>query len=93
MASIDDEFFNRVNAVITLVNEQALQSSPALSSGSLLFAAARYTAYEIALKSKDKRQMGSEKHNAIKFFTNQFAEMLEQAIDDHLAGEDELLRK
>jgi hypothetical protein len=91
MATIDQDFFDRANQVIDLVNQQAKIADPFLASGSLLYAAARYTAYEVALKAQNEHQLRDDKEEAIHFFTEQFAEMLEQCLDEHISGEDKLI--
>ena len=91
MATIDQDFFDRANQVIDLVNQQAKIADPFLASGSLLYSAARYTAYEVALKAQNEHQLRDDKEEAIHFFTEQFAEMLEQCLDEHISGEDKLI--
>jgi hypothetical protein len=91
MATIDERFFDRADEIISLTNKQAKNvGSPFLACGSLLYAAARFSAYEVVLKAKDDEKIEAERESAISFFSSQFAEMMEQCIAEHLSGHDRL---
>jgi len=47
----------------------------------LRYAAARYNAFEAAIKSSD---LAAEKDNALAWFSNEFKEMLNENLEDHI---------
>ncbi|MGL4476563.1 MAG: DUF3144 domain-containing protein [Shewanella sp.] len=68
---------------IALANELAQQQQDVGKVGSALrFAAARFNAFEAALKSAD---LAAEKDNALEWFSQDFKEMLSDNLDDHIA--------
>ncbi|MBV7315863.1 DUF3144 domain-containing protein [Shewanella sp. NIFS-20-20] len=69
---------------IALANELAQQQQDVGKVGSALrFAAARFNAFEAALKSAD---LSAEKENAIEWFGNDYKEMLTDNLDFHIAN-------
>lgn len=52
-------------------------------SSALRFAAARFNAFEAAIKSAD---LTAEKDNALEWFTAEFKDMLNDNLDDHIAN-------
>lgn len=74
---IADEFINLANDMVTEKNADLQNVGSALR-----YAAARFTAHETAYNSKD---LAAEKDEAIKWFLNQYSEMLEENFDQHIA--------
>ena len=69
---------------IALANELAQEEQDVGKVGTALrFAAARFNAFEAAIKSAD---LAAEKDNALEWFSSEFKEMLSDNLDDHIAN-------
>ncbi|MCL1036086.1 DUF3144 domain-containing protein [Shewanella submarina] len=69
---------------IALANELAQEEQDVGKVGTALrFAAARFNAFEAAIKSAD---LAAEKDNALEWFASEFKEMLSDNLDDHIAN-------
>ena len=78
------EFWQRVDAVINLVNDQSEASSPSEAGASALFASARFSAFLLAQSTGSAENMALEKERALEYFTGQFREMLVANIDNFI---------
>lgn len=85
------EFWVRADAIIHLANEQCKNASNGKVSSSLLYAAARFSAYNVAANVSDLEEMKADKEEAIKFFTEQFKKMLIENIDDYIENFDQYI--
>lgn len=69
---------------IALANQLSQQEADVGKVGTALrFAAARFNAFEAAIKSSD---LGAEKASALEWFSSEFKEMLNDNLDDHIAN-------
>ncbi|GIU09889.1 DUF3144 domain-containing protein [Shewanella glacialipiscicola] len=69
---------------IALANQLSQQEADVGKVGTALrFAAARFNAFEAAIKSAD---LGAEKESALEWFSSEFKEMLSDNLDDHIAN-------
>ncbi|GGI70063.1 DUF3144 domain-containing protein [Shewanella gelidii] len=67
---------------IALANEISQQENDVSKVGTALrFAAARFNAFEAAIKSADLK---AEKENALEWFTAEYKDMLNDNLDDHI---------
>ncbi|MCL1041798.1 MULTISPECIES: DUF3144 domain-containing protein [Shewanella] len=74
--------FQLADKFIALANELSAQEQDVAKVGTALrFAAARFNAFEAALKSADLK---AEKANALEWFTKEYQEMLSDNLDDHI---------
>ncbi|BBB30870.1 DUF3144 domain-containing protein [Neptunomonas japonica] len=71
-----DEFIDVANRLVTSDNKDLEDVGAALR-----YAAARFSAHETAYKSKD---LAAERNDALSWFTNQYSEMLEENLDQHI---------
>jgi len=85
------EFWVRADAIIHLANEQCKNAPNGKVSSSLLYAAARFSAYNVAANVGDLEEMKSDKEEAIKFFTEQFKKMLIENMDDYIENFDQYI--
>ncbi|MCL1113880.1 MULTISPECIES: DUF3144 domain-containing protein [Shewanella] len=77
MYQIADQF-------IALANQLSQQENDIGKVGTAMrFAAARYNAFEAAIKSTD---LAAEKDNALEWFSNEFKAMLNENLDDHIVN-------
>ena len=82
----EQEFYNRADKFIYLANEQCKVAISGKVSSSLLYAAARFSAYDMASKSATLSEMKKDKEEAIEFFCGRFREMLVENLDDYIAN-------
>lgn len=76
--------FQLADQFIALANELAQQHEDLGKIGTALrFAAARFNAFEAAVKSGDLK---AEKSSALEWFTNEYREMLDDNLEDHIAN-------
>jgi hypothetical protein len=80
----DQEFWDRADAVIHLANEQCKDAPKGKVSSSLLYAAARFNAFIVAVKASNMEEMKSDKNKAINYFTEQYRKMLIENLDDYI---------
>ncbi|MFQ6370742.1 DUF3144 domain-containing protein [Shewanella sp. YIC-542] len=76
--------FQLADQFIALANELTQQHEDLGKVGTALrFAAARFNAFEAAIKSAD---LQTEKANALTWFTNEYREMLDDNLEDHISN-------
>ncbi len=74
--------FELADQFIALANELAGQEQDVGKVGTAMrFAAARFNAFEAALKAAD---LAAEKQAALDWFTNEYKDMLNDNLDDHI---------
>ncbi|MCE9679370.1 DUF3144 domain-containing protein [Shewanella sp. AS1] len=74
--------FELADQFIALANELAAQEQDVGKVGTALrFAAARFNAFEASLKTAD---LATEKQAALEWFTNEYQDMLNDNLDDHI---------
>lgn len=78
----DQAFWQRVDALIHMVNDQCDQADPNTVAASTLFAAARFNAFIVARTTGSPEAMASEKERALDYFVDQFRKMLEDNYED-----------
>lgn len=81
---IPPEFWNRADEVIAIANEQVKDSTIGKVSSSLLYAAARFNAFNVASSADDVAEMTKDKEEAIRYFTEQYRKMLTDNLDEYL---------
>lgn len=81
-AEKETTIFQLADQFIALANELSGKENDVSKVGTALrFAASRFNAFEAALKSAD---LPAEKANALEWFTNEYKEMLNDNLDDHI---------
>lgn len=85
------EFWNRVNALINLSNDQCDTADPGEVGASTMFAASRFNAFLVARSTGTAENMKAEKERALEYFTDQFRKMMEDNLDDFIANIDNYL--
>jgi hypothetical protein len=81
---IPPEFWERADQVIALANEQVKDSTIGKVSSSLLYAAARFSSFNVASSADDVEEMKKDKEEAIRYFTEQYRKMLVENLDDYI---------
>ena len=80
----DDQFYKRADEVINLANEQCDTISTSKVSASLLFAASRFNAFIVSSMSNNVEELKRDKDEAIKYFTDQYIQMLTENLDENI---------
>jgi hypothetical protein len=78
----DPEFWNRVNALINLSNDQCDVADPSAVGASTLYASTRFNAFIVARATGSSQNMKMEKERALEYFTDQFRKMMTENLDD-----------
>lgn len=86
-------FQQRVDEFIALANQQASDSSVDDANTSILFSAARFNAFSVARSVESAENLQAEKQAAIEYFTQRYAEMLNQNLEEHIARFDSFRQK
>ena len=89
----DREFWDRADAVIHMANKQCKHAPNGKVSSSLLYAAARFNAFIVAVKASNAEEIKSHKDEAINYFTEQYRKMLMENLDDYIENYDQYLKK
>jgi hypothetical protein len=76
------EFWNRVNALINLSNDQCDTVDPSEVCASTMYASARFNAFIVARTTGSPEAMKNEKERALEYFTDQFRKMMAENLDD-----------
>ena len=86
-------FQQRVDEFIALANQQTSDSSVDDANTSILFSAARFNAFSVARSVESAENLQAEKQAAIEYFTQRYAEMLNQNLEEHIARFDSFRQK
>jgi len=81
---ISQAFWQRVDDVIAQANQQVKGSNIGEVSTSLLYAVARFNAFNIANTSTDSADMQTQKDEAMKYFTDLYKKLLEDNFDEYV---------
>ncbi len=80
--SQENNIYQIADQFIALANQLGQQEGDVGKVGTALrFAAARFNAFEAAIKSGDLK---AEKDNALEWFTAEYKDMLNDNLDDHI---------
>jgi hypothetical protein len=78
----DPAFWQRVDAVVNLANDQCNPASPNDVGASAMYAVARFNAFILAKTTGSPENMAIEKERALDYFSGQFRMMLESNLED-----------
>ena len=80
----DKTFWKRADKVIELANDQSSDEPISQVAKSLLFAAARFNAFDYWTCFEDPESFNESRDEAIEEYVSRFKEMLKENFDDHL---------
>jgi len=89
----DQAFWNRVNALINVANDQCDSADPNHVTASTMYAAARFNAFIVANSTGSGENMKLEKERALDHFTEQFRLMMAENLDDFIANFDRYMEQ
>jgi len=92
VADIDEEFYNRADAVIKLANDQLAGVSPGKVSASCMYATARFNAWIAACRHGTAWDMAAARQDTIEYFVDQYRAMLEENVDDYIENFDRYMK-
>ncbi len=78
------QFWQRADEYIKMANTQAQNDSVGDVGSSLLYAAARFNAFNVAFNVDGVEEMKKHKDDAVQFYTDQFKKMLKENLDDYI---------
>ena len=90
----DANFYKRADAHIHLANDHIdnqEETTPVAVNDSLLYGSARFNAWIVAASFMNAEDMKNDKENALKYFTNAYASMLEEHLDEYIANFDKYM--
>jgi hypothetical protein len=81
---LDDAFYQRADAHIHLSNDQAAEVPHEMVNASMLFAAARFSAFTSARGFASGESMAAKRQETIDYFVAGFRQMLEGNLDAYI---------
>ncbi len=81
---IESEFWDRADALIHVANDQCKEAPNSKVSSSMLYAAARFNAFIVAVGARDLDELNADKEAATAYFTEQYRKMFVENLDDYI---------
>ena len=88
---IDDNFYNRADAVIHLANAQLADIGRGKVSASCMYATARFNSWITATGVNSGAELEAIKDETIDYFVREYRLMLVENLDDYIAKFDEYM--
>ncbi|HPN06076.1 MAG TPA: DUF3144 domain-containing protein [Hyphomonadaceae bacterium] len=88
----DDAFYKRADAHINLANEAVGEVTPEAVNASMMFAAARFSAFISARGFKSGEAMAAKRDETVKYFVDGFQQMLEGNLDAYIKNFDAYMK-
>jgi hypothetical protein len=92
VGELDEAFYKRADAHIHLANDQVEEVSHEMVNASLLFAAARFSAFTSARGFSSGQAMEAKRAETIDYFVAGFRQMLEGNLDAYVKNFDTYLK-
>jgi hypothetical protein len=89
---LDDKFYDRADAHIHLSNDQLKNASRDMVNASMLFAAARFSAWISATGFASGEAMAAKRDETTEYFVAGFRQMLEGNLDAYIKNFDAYMR-
>ena len=83
---LDENFYDRADAVIRLANEQLSGVHRGKVSASCMYATARFNAWVTACGHGSASDMVAARDETLEYFTKQYRAMLEENLDDYIGN-------
>lgn len=81
---VSEDFWKRADEYIAIANTQSENEDTGKVGASLLYAAARFSAFDVASKVDDAKEMIESKEDAILFYVEQFRKMITENMDEYI---------
>lgn len=93
MSEMDEQFYDRADAHISLANENISESvGRGKVSSSFLFAASRFNAWVSACGWTNGKEMAEAKQQTVDYFVDEYRKMLEENLEDYINNFDEYMQ-
>ncbi len=89
---LDDQFFDRADAVINLANTYLEQVTRGKVSAPLLYATARFNSWVSACGFENRDDMEEMKEETIEYFVQEYRKMLDENLTDYIDIFDKYMR-
>lgn len=84
MQKVDDEFYERADAHISLSNDQITKKNGrGKVSASFMYGVARFNSYVTAASCNSQKEFSKGKGEAIEYFVSEYRKMLIENMEDH----------
>ena len=81
-----NDFYDRVDALIHVANQQCNQVDKGKVSASFLFAAARFNSWVSASGFENSELMQANRQELVQYFVQQYQSMLEDNLDEFISN-------
>jgi hypothetical protein len=81
-----NDFYDRVDALIHIANQQCNDADKGKVSASFLFAAARFNSWVSASGFEHSELMQANRQELVQYFVQQYQSMLEDNLDEFIAN-------
>ena len=81
---VDEHFYDRADAHIDLSNSQCADINRGKVSASMLYAAARFNAWNSACNAGTQSQMQDEREQIVSYYVTQYSAMLAENLDEYI---------
>lgn len=82
--NLDDKFYDRADAFVSLANKQTSDVDRGKVSASMMYATARYNAFVSACNAVSSSDLAAGKDKILNYFVDQYRAMLSENLDDHI---------
>ena len=89
----EKEFFERADEHINLSNEQLDKATGGEVSASMMYSLARFNAWISARGFDNSKDMLAVKADTVKYFVNEYQQMLEENMDDYISKFDDYMKQ
>ena len=91
--TVDDDFYNRADAVIDLANRQCEHIGKGKVSASLMYATARFGAWLTASGFNSAAEMKAARNEALDYLIDQYRAMLEEHLAEYIENFDSYMKR
>lgn len=76
-------FWQTAEKMLEVANEYGQDSDPGVVSEAMMYAAARFATFVMAINSESKEDFVADRSEAFKFLAGRFRDMLDENFDDY----------
>ncbi len=79
----EKQFWDTVDAFLDAANSTAQECDPGVVASAVMYAAARYCAFNIACFSESRKDFLDDSANSVSHFTAEFKKLLQENMEDY----------
>jgi hypothetical protein len=80
---IEEAFWQTAERMLEIANEHGKETDPGVVSEAMLYAAARFATFVMAVNSESQADFVADRSDAFKFLSGRFRDMLDENFDDY----------